>query len=431
MLVGTLAILAVALSISFLCSLLEACVLSLSKAEVAAIGQRSVRLGRIWTDFRKNLHAPLAAILILNTSANTIGTSLAAGRFAVLYGERGVLVSSLLITFVMVQWTELLPKTLGSRHRRRLAVAFGGALHAAVIALSPIVAIVRWLNRPFAGPGAEPPTSIEEIRALAHDARAANVIGPHDDAIIDRAAGLTRVSALEIMVPRGEMSVLSTAMGLEEALIHAHLEAHTRFPLCDAGNLDQVIGYINLKELVAILHTNPAQPTLRGIARPIHRVEQDANASTVLRDFVEQHLHVAIVADAAGQTLGMITMEDLVEVLMGELAPEFDPLPRRIHDLGGSVLMVGGGADLGVVLGKAGLAGASPGTVASAIAGALGKTPQPGDEVVLQGARVVVRRIRRGRVFDAIVTKGDSKAGPEAEARPTPTERSPPAPSSR
>src|SRR5271169_2132188 len=105
MLPGTLAILAIALSMSFLCSLLEACVLSLSKAEVAALGQRSPRLGVIWTDFKQRIHAPLAAILLLNTSAHTIGTSIAAGRFAVMYGERGVLISSILITFVMVQWT--------------------------------------------------------------------------------------------------------------------------------------------------------------------------------------------------------------------------------------------------------------------------------------------------------------------------------------
>jgi putative hemolysin len=408
MLPGTLAILVIALSMSFLCSLLEACVLSLSKAEVAAIGQKSPRLGIIWTDFKQRIHAPLAAILLLNTSAHTIGTSLAAGRFAVMYGERGVLISSIVITFVMVQWTEVLPKTLGSRHRRKLAVVFGPPLRVAVIALGPIVALVRWLNRPFARPQSEPPTSIEEIRALSHDARAANVIGPHDDAIIERAAGLTRVNARKIMVPREEMSVLSTTMSLEEALIHAHLEAHTRFPLCEAGDVDRPIGYVNLKELVAILHTNPAQPTLRGIARPIHRVSSDANVSSVLRSFVDHHLHVAVVCEEGGRTLGMITMEDLVQELMGELAAEFEPLPRRIHDLGGDVLMVGGGASLLDVMKHAELSGDSRGTVASWVAEKLQRAPRPGDEVALHGARVTVRRIRRGRVFDATVRRPSS-----------------------
>jgi CBS domain containing-hemolysin-like protein len=133
MLLGTLGILAIALSVSFFCSLLEACVLSLSKSEVAALGQDNPRLGTILSELKGHIHAPLAGILILNTSAHTIGTSLAAGRFAVLYGERGVFVSSLLITFVMVQWPEVLPKTLGSRHRRGLAVLFGAALHVLMV----------------------------------------------------------------------------------------------------------------------------------------------------------------------------------------------------------------------------------------------------------------------------------------------------------
>jgi putative hemolysin len=340
----------------------------------------------------------------VNTSALTIGTSLAAERFAELYGERGVFVSSLLIAFVTVQWAEVLPKALGSRHRRRLAVLFGSPLRAVVLALSPLVALVRWLNRPFEREQAEPPTSIEEIRALSRDARAANVIGMHDDAIIDRAAGLTRVSAKKIMVPREEMSVLSTTMSLTDALVHAHIEAHTRFPLCEAGDLDVVVGYVNLKELVAILHTNPAQPSLRGIARPIHRVPADASASTILRDFVDQHLHVAIVCEG-DTTVGILTMEDLVEELLGELTAEFEPLPRRIHDLGGEVLMVGGGASLSDVMRRAGLAGDASGTVASWVAAKLQRPPKPGDEVVLAGARVVVRRIRRGRVFDATIAR--------------------------
>jgi putative hemolysin len=406
MLPGTVAILVTALSVCFLCSLLEACLLSLSRAEILAIGQESPRLGGIWTDFKASLHRPLAAILVLNTAALAIGTSLAAERFATMYGERGVLVSSVLIAFVTIQWAEVLPKTLGSRHRRKVAVIFGVPLRVAVVAMRPVVALVRWLNRPFETPLREPPTSIEEIRALAHDARASNVIGPHDDAIIERASGLTRIQARKIMVPRDEMSLLSTNMSLEEALIHAHLEAHTRFPLCESGDVDKVVGYVNLKELVAILHTNPDQPTLRGITRPIHRVSADANLSIVLKDFVEHHLHIALVCEDSGRTLGMITMEDLVEELMGELAEEFEPLPRRIHDLGGNVLMVGGGADIPEVLRTAGLEGDTRGTLAAWVADTLQRTPRPGDELALGGARVVVRRIRRGRVFDAALKRG-------------------------
>jgi putative hemolysin len=413
---SAIAILAVTFCVTLLCSLLEACVLSLSKAEIAALARQDPHLGRIWTGFRQRLSRPLGAILILNTGAQTIGMSLAAGRVEVVYGQTGVLVASIAMAVLMIQWAEILPKTLGSIHRRRVAVVVGKPLHALVVAMTPIVALVRRLNRPFEGHTPEVPPSIEEIRALASDARSSDVIGAEEDEIIGRAAGLTRIGVLDIMVPRDDISALSTDMSFEDALIHAHMDAHTRFPLCEGGRIDEVLGYVNLKELVAILHTNPSVPTLRGIARPIHRVRPDMTASALTRSFTKEHVHVAVVVDDSGKTLGMITMEDLVEQLVGDLEDEFDRLPTRVHDLGGSVLMVGGGAAIASVLEKVGVRHEhAAGSVAAFLDARLGRRPKRGDEVVLGGVRIVVRRIRRGRVFEATVTQMEPRAASAAE----------------
>jgi putative hemolysin len=332
--------------------------------------------------------------------------ALAAGRLEVLYGQRGVFIASLVMAVIMIQWGEILPKTLGSHHRRALAVLFGRPLHVVVVLLTPVIAVVHRLNRPFEGRTPELPPSIDEIRALASDARSSDVIGAEEDEIIGRAAGLQRVGVRDIMVARDDMSLLSTDMTLEQALVHAHIDAHTRFPLCNSGRVDEILGYVNLKELVAILHTNPENPTLRGIARPIHRVSPDTNASALTRSFIKEHVHVAVVEDRTGKTLGMVTMEDLVEQLVGELEDEFDWLPTRIHDLGGSVLMVGGGAGIAPVLEKAGLPPTDArGSVAAFMDERLGRKPKRGDEFVVDGVKIVVRRIRRGRVFEATVTR--------------------------
>ena len=404
MLLGALLILAVALVISFMCSMLEACVLSLSKAEIGAISERQPRLGRIWTGLKRDVQYPLAVILIVNTCSHTIGTSLAAARFEVLYGQRGVIISSIVLSFVMIQWTEVLPKTLGSRRRRRVAEIFGVPLKAAVVVLHPFAWFVRQLNRPFARKTfVEPPTSVEEIRALSHEARTANVIEPHQDEIIGRAASLARVDATKIMVFRDEISFLSTAMTLEEAFVHAHIDEHTRFPLCENGDLDVVLGYVNLKELVSALHTNPMDATLRGIARPMPYVSPDRTGSSILREFVDQHLHLAIVRDESGKTLGLISMEDLIEELVGEIEDEFDFMPRRIHDLGAGLVMVGGGADAAEVFRKLHLSPPPHGTIASWMASRLTGRPKPGDTVEVDGTRFVVRRVRRGKVFEAAV----------------------------
>src|SRR5665213_2217495 len=104
-----IAILCVTFCVTVLCSLVEACVLSLSKAEIAALGRRDAHLGRIWSGFRQRLSRPLGAILILNTGAQTIGMSLAAGRVEIAHGQTGVLVTSVVMAVLMIQWAEILP----------------------------------------------------------------------------------------------------------------------------------------------------------------------------------------------------------------------------------------------------------------------------------------------------------------------------------
>jgi CBS domain containing-hemolysin-like protein len=404
MLLCAITIVLVGLTISFFCSLLEGCVLSLSRAEVLAMG-RETRSGRIWAGFKREVQMPLATILIVNTSAQVIATSFAAAKFGTAYGSRAVIGFSVVVSFLIIQWGEVLPKTLGARHRRRIAVLFSVPLKVCVVALSPLAHFVRFLNRPFEG-SKEPPPTVDEISALAHHARSWRVIEGHQDHIIGHAARLGHVSARKIMVPREEMSILSSDMGLEAAFIHAHLDAHTRYPLCEGGDIDRVLGYVNLKELVAILHTNPAAVTLRGIARPIGYIKPDDNGSEVLHEFVDEHVHLAVVRGEGNTTLGMLTMEDLVEEIVGDLEDEFDPLPKMIHDLGGSVLMIGGGVDVQAALAKAGVtAPRAHGTVASWMTKELGHRPKPGEGVDMGAARLVVRRIRRGRVFEAMLTR--------------------------
>jgi len=185
--------------------------------------------------------------------------------------------------------------------------------------------------------------------------------------------------------------------------VTAHLEAHTRFPVREAGDADRVLGYVNFKELVYSLHVNPQDPSLRGIIRPVHLVAPDASASELLRNFVEEHVHMAIVREGE-RTLGLVTFEDLVEELVGELEDEFDRLPRMIHGLAGGIWMVGGGAPAADVLTRIGqpLDGAQ-GTLSSWLLARLASPPQPGAIHRAGGYEFVVRRVRRGRIFEVSI----------------------------
>jgi putative hemolysin len=167
---------------------------------------------------------------------------------------------------------------------------------------------------------------------------------------------------------------------------------------------------VNFKEMIYFMSTNPADPSLNGIMRPVHFADPDGRASDLMRVFVDQHEHIAIVRGADGRSLGLVTLEDMMEELVGDLEDEFDRLPRYAHALSGGTWMFGGGVPMSEVSrtlgGRLGgpLAGGGE-NLASWIESRLERVPTGGASVRVDGLEVTVRRARRGRVFEASVVE--------------------------
>jgi putative hemolysin len=167
------------------------------------------------------------------------------------------------------------------------------------------------------------------------------------------------------------------------------------------------------------MRTNPNEPGLQGVIRPVFFADPEMSAADLLRAFVEQHIHMAIVRNTDGSTLGLVTFEDVVEELVGELEDEFDRLPRMIHPLAKGTWMVGGGVPISefqkVVNAELSNAG---GTVSSWFAERLGRVPHAGESYREGNLEFVARRTRRGKVFEVAVTlKGE---GPRPTGENTP-----------
>lgn len=395
---------AVALCVSFLCSLMEAALLSLTPSQVADLSARHPKIGTIWRKFKTNIERPIAVILILNTTAHTIGAAVAGSQFDELFGDQWIWLFSLLLTFAMLQYTEILPKTLGVYFNLKIALWIAKPLSMAIRVFTPLIHVLHLLNRPFEGRRTErrTPATLEEITSLAMMARLSKYIGPHQERIINRAAKLSQTNAQQVMIPIEQVSMFSTSQTLNQALTAAHIDAHTRFPVCDGDERNRVLGYVNFKEMIYFMNTNPNDPSLKDIMRPVHFVEPGSSASDLLKSFIDQHEHVAIVRDTQGRCLGLITLEDLVEEMVGELEDEFDRLPRHVHSLSGGTWMFGGGVPVTEVVAKL---GASPvfagGTLAAWLEHQLGQPPKPGQTIRNGGLEFVVRRVRRGRIFEA------------------------------
>jgi len=395
-----------ALSVSSVCSLMEAALLSLSPGELATLERRKPKIGNIIRGFKEQIELPVTVILTLNTIAHTAGATIVGAEVALLFGEKLVGVCSGVFTYLMLQFTEILPKSVGVHFNVPIMERGALPLRILIVVLRPVINLLRFLNRPFekkrAASNAAP---LDEIIALAGYARLANQISANQANIITGVTLLSRKTAKDLMIPVEQITFLSNSQTLGEAIITAHLDCHTRFPIIEGDDRDKVIGYVNFKELIYRMRTNPADPTLKGIIRPLRFVCEDTSCQQLMKAFVDEHEHMALVQDTNKRTVGLITLEDLVEELVGELEDEFDKLPKMVHPLSKGVWIVGGGVPMHNLADRLKVPGLSSDcNLSDWIVKQIGHTPAVDHRLKTEHLEFNVRRIRRGKVFEVLIT---------------------------
>ncbi len=399
---------ALALTVSFICSVLEACLLSLSNADIARLEQKSSLAADIWRRFKKDIKAPMAVILIINTLAHTIGASVSGAQFTTLFGNKWIWVYSLVFSFVMIEWSEILPKSMAVRYNHFFAKITAIPLRATVALFSPILRFMEWLNKPFepADGVDKVPDALSDISVLAHFATYHKMLTPEQEAIVERSIRLSQKNVQDIMVEREAIKYLSSNMTMAEALIEAHIHHHTRYLLIRENNLDDVIGYVNVKDIISALQINPQNPSLEGIARPIVFVSPHMKVNELLRRLTKECQHIALVQDGENRTCGIVTLEDVIEAIVGEIEDEYDVLPEHIFKLSDVRAIVGGGVLLKDVKERTGFDVPDiPITIHDWITEATEGKFAVEKKLKLGGTVLIIRKIRRGRVNEVIIER--------------------------
>jgi putative hemolysin len=249
---------------------------------------------------------------------------------------------------------------------------------------------------------------LQELRAIASLARTSSLIGSREENIILGAARLASRSLSEIALPASQIHVLPLNSTLSECLIAAHMDMHTRFPVAkDKSDPQTIVGYVTFKDIVSVMRINPSEPSIAGILRSIPKLDQSLQISVALERLLREHTHIAMVTDTDGKISGMITLEDIVEELLGDIQDEYDMLP--IHAVrAGHGWLVGGGISLMRLKETTGmeLEGSEMFPNLNAwVSARLGHLPIGGDTIEHQGIRVLVRKVRRQRVLEALVSR--------------------------
>ena len=399
----TLAIsLGCALFTSHICSLMEAALLSISPSQMAELRQKHSATGELVIALKREIDKPLAVILICNTAAHTIGAAVAGASFAELGYGKYMGAFSLVFTLLMVQYTELLPKTLGVRFNTSVMRVAARPLHIASIVLAPLIKLTKLINRPFEGRAPARPTPAEEISALAAMARSSQVISSRQERIIKMVPSLSEKTADQVMIALEDVSFLDADMTLADAINATGNDFHTRYPLCIEGDRSRVPGYVNIKEIILAVQHGKEDMKVSDIMRPIAFANTDDSASKLLEMFAAQHCHMTIVRDnQSGKTCGLVTLEDIVEELIGDLDDEFDPLPRTFYQPGDNLWVIGGGIPLTQLARDTKLDLPRRSESVSAWFGReLGKQVKVGDTLTWKNAVFFVRKIRRGQAWE-------------------------------
>jgi CBS domain containing-hemolysin-like protein len=325
------------------------------------------------------------------------------------------------VTYFHVVFGELAPRSVALSHPERVARW-----------LTPPLFVFEWLMRPFAfslnksaelvlrlfgqqpQPIEESLHSPDELRILVEQSQEGGVLESTDATLIEGVFEFSEKNAREVMTPRTEIDALPIDATLDETLSMVDESGRSRYPVYEES-IDNIVGLVLAKDLIPVLRAPPPEFSLRSIMRPVHVVPGSREVEEVLADFKRLKEQLAIVLDEFGGTAGLVTMEDLLEEIVGEILDEYDEPPDLPERQGADHIIVPGNANISELNERFGLSVPEDSytTIGGFVFGALGRLPLAGDRTTAGGAVFTVRQMDGRRIESLAVdlhSAGDRRA---------------------
>jgi CBS domain containing-hemolysin-like protein len=347
---------------------------------------------------------------LLEPVAETLGAAIGIAAYALSFAA-----AFSLVTLLHVVLGELAPKSFAISRTTLAGLAIAAPLRLFYVATKPFVDFFNWLGnlvlRPFGIPPAREvghaPHTEDELRLLLEQSLEEGLIDPEERAFAENVFIFGDRRAREVMVPRPEIDFLTTRDTVEAAASRSIESGHTRLPLCDReGGLDAPLGVINVKDVLrAILDREPVQ--LAEIVRPLQRVSESTLIDELLAELRPERQHIALVVDEHGTTVGLITLEDILEEIVGEIEDEFDPDAIAVITNDGDGVVVKACAPVQLVSRELGIHLAEPGlaTIGGHVLELLGRLPESGEAIEIDGYRVETTAVADGRIIELRFTR--------------------------
>ncbi|MDH3706894.1 MAG: hemolysin family protein [Acidimicrobiia bacterium] len=367
------------------------------RIEVRADGgsRRAAALLGLLDDLPRVLNSVLLAVLLVQIGAATV-TGILTDRW---FGSLGVTVGSVALTVVLFVYAEAIPKTYAVRHPTKVALALSGLLRTLSLVFRPVITVLVWFADLQAPGEGIAPTALDDVELLrlAAESEAAGMIERSDRQLMEAGFRLGDTRVDEILVPRTDVVAVDRGATVAEAFEHAVASGHRRLPVHD-GDLDRIVGVVRLRELARAVSEGAG--TVTEVMRPVLTVPERKRVVELLPEMQRHRLHLAVAVDEYGGTAGIVTIEDIVEEVLGAVADEDEPVSTLVRSMGHQRWHVAGSCPVDQL--EATLDRALPTgdwhTVAGMLLGVTGRILAVGDEVEVADALFVVTDASETRI---------------------------------
>ncbi|SIS49630.1 hemolysin family protein [Salimicrobium flavidum] len=417
-----------ALGVSFLCSVLEAVFLSVTPSYMNVKAEEGYKRAHLLRALKKNVDRPLSAILTLNTIAHTVGAAGVGAQATKVFGEAYFGVISAVLTILILVFSEIIPKTLGAKYWKQLALAAAQIIQYMIIISYPLVlaseVITKMITRNSGDEATT--TSREELSVLVDVGTEEGVFEEKENKIIQGTINLKTAKVSEAMTHRTDIVALDVDSTLEEVMDVVTEEKYTRLPVYK-DTIDNIVGILHAKDLFQ--YVNKSDDTeafnLRDFCKPPYITPSFKTMAEVFKDFQRNNIHIGIVIDESGGTDGMITLEDLLEELVGEIFDEYDEVINDITKIDNNTFYVNGSISLDEVVDyfDIDLPVEEYETLSGFIIGQIGRIPSEGDHDAVEYAGLtfkieeidgrMISGVRVKRNHEKTLSPSDPRNNPE------------------
>jgi CBS domain containing-hemolysin-like protein len=313
-----------ALLVSFLCSLMEATFLSVSRAHVGVLLKRGYRSGVFLKNQKSKVDQPLSAILTLNTIANTVGAAGVGAQALKVFGSEWVAAASAVLTFSILVFSEIVPKTLGAVYWKKLSRPAAYIIQFLIIITYPFVVMLKGISILITRNRRQTFLTREELLTLAQIGETEGILLKKETRIIENLFRLNRIYAADVLTPRSVILAFQKDQTVEEIVNTHNPIRFSQIPIYDR-DIDNILGMVFRSKIMEMYFKGQKKKTMEELVIPLYVVPQTKSIARILDEFIKRKEQIFLVVDEYGGTEGIITLEDVIETLLGvEIVDELD-----------------------------------------------------------------------------------------------------------